>query len=133
MAIIGSGVGMATRYGPQALTAARGALQRILPALGIGTAIGGGMEMGEEFVEQIVGGPATPGMPMPSSAAGALQMYRQTQTRVVPVRELEATNPITGRKDVWTHRGRPILYSGDVSAMRKLKRHSRRIERLFPR
>jgi hypothetical protein len=51
--------------------------------------------------------------------------------RAVP--QIEAQNPVTGRTHVWKHMGRPILYTGDLAACKRVSRISARVARARPR
>ncbi len=84
-----------------------------------GTAGGG---LGSELMERFRG--MTGGLPT---------MYRYGQTRATPVREIQAVNPDTGKIGVWKYMGRPILYTGDLAACKRVQRISRRVARRRPR
>lgn len=49
-----------------------------------------------------------------------------------PVRFIRASNPISQREEVWEHRGRPIVYTGDVQAMRRVIRAGRKLAKAIP-
>lgn len=64
---------------------------------------------------------------------GQTTMFRYGDARVTPVREIQATNPKTGKIEVWKHMGRPLLYTGDLAACRRVSKISRRVARRRPR
>ncbi len=84
-----------------------------------GTAGGG---IASELMERFSG--ATGGLPT---------MFTYGQARARPVSEITAVNPVTGKLAVWKYMGRPILYSGDLAACRRVGRVSRRVARARPR
>lgn len=64
---------------------------------------------------------------------GQTTMFRYGGQRVSPVREIQALHPETGRICTWKYMGRPILYSGDLAACRRVSRVARRVARRRPR
>lgn len=90
------------------LAGAGGAILRQLPGLLAGIA-------GGEAVELLLdggGGGMVPG-----------QLFTQASSQTVrPVHEITAIHPVTGRPVVWVNRGRPLLYSGDLGACKRVAR-----------
>jgi hypothetical protein len=78
----------------------------------------GGLLAGELF-ESMTSGPA---------AGGATPMFKPTATSARPM-FFRVPNPVTGQ-DVWFRpAGRPILWSGDLSACKRVKKVARRASR----
>lgn len=118
------------------------------PASGIGSAVGsiydyftGDTSMPAFPTTTFQGAPGTQGgglggelMERLRGAAGGLPtMYRYGGQRITPVREIQAQNPETGKIGVWKYMGRPILYTGDLAACKRVSRVARRVARRRPR
>lgn len=56
---------------------------------------------------------------LPMATAGGCAQFVQTQSRMRAVREIRAVNPSTNKIESWTHRGSPIIWSGDRAIARK--------------
>lgn len=56
------------------------------------------------------------------------ELFRAGAT-VTPVREFTVMHPVTGRPIVYRNMGRPILYSGDLSACKRVQKAARRAAR----
>ena len=52
-------------------------------------------------------------------ASGACPQFVPTRTRMRAVQELRAINPSTGKIESWTHRGSPLVWSGDRAIAKK--------------
>ena len=65
----------------------------------------------------------------PFGFEGSIAPFRTGAPRAVPVREIMGVNPATGRTHVWLHAGRPILYTGDLAAHRRVNRLAARFGR----
>lgn len=48
-----------------------------------------------------------------AATAGGCPSFVPTRSRLRAVRELRAVNPSTNRIESWTHRGSPLVWSGD--------------------
>lgn len=60
------------------------------------------------------GSALTPGAgPVAGIGGGACAQFVPTRTRLRAQRELRAVNPSTGKIESWTHRGSPLVWSGD--------------------
>lgn len=100
-----------------------GAIARAIPGIVGGVAVG-------EAIDIAAGG--APGFGGGGNGMGG-QLFRQGPARVSPIRELHAVNPMTGRIEVWRHMGRPVLFSGDFAAVRRVSRVSARARRRLGR
>jgi len=111
-----SGVGEVIQTGIQTLPAIIAAGRQ--PGLGFGPPqIGPGVTTGvpttlEEFASGIVG-PGIGGLPAGGISAGQCAGFVPTRTTMRAIRELRAVNPSTGQINSWTHRGSPLIWSGD--------------------
>lgn len=52
-------------------------------------------------------------VPAVAATAAGCPSFVPTRSRLRAVRELRAVNPTTNRIESWTHRGSPIIWSGD--------------------
>lgn len=97
-----------------------GAAGRVIPRIltGLGT-LGGLSELGEFF-----GGGEEAAM----ATAGAL--FRPTATTIRPARVVVVPHPQTGAPTFFGHLGRPLLFSRDLSAARRVDRLARRARRV---
>lgn len=84
-----------------------------------GTAGGGVLTEAWERMQALVGGQTT--------------FYRYGATRATPVSEIQVRHPETGKICTWKYMGRPILYSGDLAACKRVNRVARRVARRRPR
>lgn len=65
-----------------------------------------------------------------SGAVGGLPtMFRAGAVTARPVPMVMQLNPQTGQPAYWRHVGRPILFSGDLAACRRVERVARRAKR----
>jgi hypothetical protein len=98
-----------------AAAGAAGIAGRIITGLGT---LGGLSELGEFF-----GGGEDP-----MATAGAL--FRPTATTIRPARVVVVPHPQTGAPTFFGHLGRPLLFSRDLSAARRVDRLARRARRV---
>lgn len=105
----------------------------VLNPFGLGTAA---RSIGEIFS----GGPpmatALPGgalLPRPQSLGGGLFRGTQNMTTgamsVRPLKEIQAINPLTGRIHTWREKGRCLLWSDDLAAVKRVSRVARKARR----
>lgn len=86
--------------------------------------IGQALGLAEQGGEQMANGGALVG---PGAAPGTI--YRVVNQRLVPRRSFSILNPSTGRFDWFKSAGRPILWSGDFAACKRVDRVARRARR----
>lgn len=53
------------------------------------------------------------------ACAPGTSAFRATRSSARAVREIRAVNPVTGKIESWTHRGSPIIWSGDRAIAKK--------------
>jgi hypothetical protein len=105
-----------------------------------------GMGILDPYLQQIGLGPATQpggvvtgagGLPLPGQAPMALApgglfgAPSAVAARAIP--QIEAVNPVTGKTHVWKHMGRPVLYTGDLAACRRVNRVAKRVAKAMPK
>jgi hypothetical protein len=91
---------------------------------GLGTELGiGAIERGFNF---LFGGGGGGG----AVANGAVQLFRPTATSIRPARVIVVPHPQTGAPIFFGHLGRPLLFSRDLSAARRVDRLARRARRV---
>ena len=93
---------------------------RALPSVG-GGAVGGAVTEG---LMALFGGG---GMVGPGASPGTI--FRVQGERLVPRRTFEIMNPSTGRTVFYRNMGRPILWSGDLSACKRVNKAASRARR----
>lgn len=98
------------------LPAAAGIAGRVITGLGT---LGGLSELGEFF------GGGEGDVPM----ANGVALFRPTATSIRPARVIVVPHPQTGAPTFFGHLGRPLLFSRDLSAARKVDRLARRARR----
>lgn len=58
---------------------------------------------------------------------GCAQMFKAGGAAIArPQRLLVALNPMTGRPEFWEHKGRPVLYSSDLRAAKRVRKIARK-------
>lgn len=66
-----------------------------------------------------------------SQGGGALPaMFKQGAPSARAITMIEGRNPITGKMHYWRHMGRPILFTGDIANVRRVKRARARLTRV---
>lgn len=78
----------------------------------------------------------TGGLPLPGqSAVGAISPAAPVTVSTVarPVSTLTYVNPVTGQPMTYKYMGKPVLYSGDLAACRRVNRIARRVSKAMPR
>ncbi len=68
----------------------------------------------------LVGGAAVGGFV--AGAGGDLQLFRPTMAGARAIPLVMTPNPITGAPTFFRHVGRPILFSGDVATVRRVRK-----------
>jgi len=76
------------------------------------------------------GGPVNGGM-MPTGPGCPALFGVPSPTAARPIREINAVNPVTGRIEFWRHMGRPLLFAGDLQAVKRVKRVAAKARRRF--
>lgn len=103
-------------------------LLSLLPGIGLGLGVEKGLEFlgsklfggGEMAATNLPGGLALSDLPL----GGAL--FRPTAGRFRPARVIVVPNPMTGEPTFFGHLGRPLLFSRDLSAHKKVNRLARK-------
>ncbi|MEE8507771.1 MAG: hypothetical protein V3T07_01790 [Myxococcota bacterium] len=120
---------------------AGGALQEFLgPPTRLGRAVENifGFDPGGAMAHALPGGAAI-GSPFPAVSPQGGRLFGATQnmmTGAVSVRaikEIQAINPMTGRVHTWREKGRCLLWSDDLSAVKRVAKVARRAGRRRPR
>lgn len=77
------------------------------------------------------------GLPLPGQAGMALApgglFGVPSAVSARPISQIEAVNPMTGKTHVWKHMGRPVLYTGDLAACRRVNRVAKRVSKAIPK
>lgn len=73
-------------------------------------------------------GPAPPALPAPVSGVSP-GLFRPRAAGVTPARVVCVPHPLTGEAVFFGHLGRPLLFSRDLAAVRKVNRLARRARR----
>jgi len=95
-------------------------------ALGYSGGGGGGMQLpswlgGTDFPQSPVGRMLGFAGEQSASFAGCFRTVDPTRPRVTPCRVVSAVGP-NGQVYEWVYRGRPVLYSGDLSTARRVNK-----------
>lgn len=104
--------------------------------LGSGLAGLGGSLLGQGSLGGLATGLAETLLPKGLEAAfglGGTQFFKPNIGGFRARHTIEADNPITGKRSFWVNRGRPMLWSGDLGACKRVARAASKARRRRPR
>jgi hypothetical protein len=105
-----------------------------VPLAGVPALAGGalGMLLGEE-PGVLEGGGVFERLGLEGDVERTATLWRRSATGFRPVHTLTAANPSSGSLSTWVNMGRPVLYTGDLSACKRVNRIAARVARVARR
>lgn len=104
-----------------------------LPGVGTGAALGAlGMLLGEEPGPLASGG-ILETLGLEGDVERTVTLWKRSGAGFRPNRTITAQNPSSGSLSTWVNMGRPVLYTGDIAACRRVNRISARVARVARR
>lgn len=131
MSLLGSGF-TAEQIGQAGIPGAITATARVLESIFGRRGGGGGGDaggVGGQLVPSGLGG-GMAGMMEATGLCPTGALFEPGRVTARPVREITDRNPETGRLETWLHAGRPVLYTGDLRASKRVKKLAARAGRV---